>query len=74
MKKMNNIHVIISNRGYGKSYYERKRIIDKNKKHLIKRIKETVFKECRENNFSIYENDLIIKVLTIVEKEIWDYE
>lgn len=69
-----NVHIIISNKGYGKTYYERKRIIDKNKKDLIKRIKESVFKECREDNFSIYENDLITKVVAIVEKEIWNYE
>lgn len=71
-KKLNEeIHIIIQNKGYGKCYFE-KRKIEEYKKKLINRIKTEVSYYFIINHQ--YDKEIASKVLNIVEKEIWDYE
>lgn len=72
------VHIIISKHGYGKSYYEMKKYLnklsDENKKKLINRIKTEIAYELSNKDLLKNSEDCYYLIMQIVEKEIWNYE
>lgn len=72
------LHIIISKYGYGKTYYEMKKYLnkftDENKKKLINRIKTEISYELLNNDLLDNSSDCYRLIMQIVEKEIWNYE